>query len=98
MVVFEGQVGNDDATDAALHTRLAKGLDAVLHDGVEVAHQYQRNLHLVLDGMQLRKQRLERHAVLQGGSGSILDDRTIGHRVAEGNAYFNHVDASALHG
>ena len=49
-------------------------------------------------GSQLGKQCSEGHAVLQGGGGSILNNRTVGHRVTKGNAYFYHVNASLLHG
>ena len=69
-----------------------------MQNGVEIAHEYQRNLYLVFDSGQLGKEGLEVHAVLEGLSSGTLDDRTIGQRIAERNTNFNHGDAATLHG
>ena len=97
-IVIEGQVGDDHSADASLGTRLAERLDAVVQDGVQIAHQDKWNLHLILDGLQLGEECLQVHAVLQGLGGSTLDDGTVGQRVAEGDAHLNHGDAPTLHG
>ena len=96
-VVVEGEVGDDGSADTCLNTRLAELLDAVVQDGVEVAHQHEGNFYLVLDGCELGEEFAEGHTVSKGLCGGRLDDGTIGQRVAERDAYLNHRDASALH-
>ena len=49
-IVIEGQVGDDGAADTGLDTTLTEGLDAIMQDGIQITHQHQRNLHLILDG------------------------------------------------
>ena len=98
LIVLEGQVGDDGTADATLHTTLAKGFDAIVEDGVEIAHEHERNLYLVLDVFQLAEEFLQTHPVLEGLCRSTLDDGTVGQWITEGNAYFDHVDSPALHG
>ena len=69
-----------------------------MQDGVQIAHQHQGYGYLILDGLQLREEFAEAHTVLQGLSGGTLDDRSVGQWVAEGNTYFHHGNAFALHG
>ena len=52
-IVVERQVRDDGTTDASLDTRLTESLNTVMQDGVQIAHQHEGNLHLVLDGLQL---------------------------------------------
>ena len=96
-IVVEGQVGNNDTTDTTLYTRLAKLLNAVLHDGIEITHQHQGNGDLFLDGLQLLEKQTQTHTILQGCCGCFLDNRSVGHRIAEGYADFYHADTSILH-
>ena len=98
LIVLEGQVGDDGAAHTALYARLAKGLDAVVQDGVEITHEYQRDVDLVLDGLELAEEQAEVHAILERLCGGTLNDGTIGQRIAEGDAYLDHGDATALHG
>ena len=37
-IVIEGQVGNDGTTDAGLDTTLAKSLNTIVKDGIEITH------------------------------------------------------------
>ena len=97
-IVLKGQVGDNHARNAAVGAGLAEGVDAVVQDGVEVAHEDERHGDFRLDGVQLLEETLEAHAVAQRLGGCRLDDGTVGQGVAEGDAYFDEVDASALHG
>ena len=98
LVVLEGKVRNDHTADTTLHARLAEGLYAILHDGVEIAHENERDVYLVFDCGQLLKKQPQCHTVLERTRGSILNDRPVGHGVTERDAYFDHGDASPLHG
>ena len=69
-----------------------------MHDGVEVAHQDEWQLYVAADVLQLAEEQTERHAVVQGPCGGLLDDDPVGHRVTEGDAYLNHMYAVALQG
>lgn len=69
-----------------------------MQDGVEITHKDQRYFYLVLDRFQLLEKQLYGHTVFQCLSSSTLDDGTIGERIAEGDAHFNHGDATTLHG
>ena len=91
-VIAEGKVGNDDAVDAARDTLLAEGFESVVQDGVQVAHQDERDADVAADVVQLFEQFAYRHAVAQCLSGCSLYDDAVGHRIAEGNADFDHVD------
>ena len=97
LVVIERQVGYNHAADAALDTTLTKRLDAVVEDGIQVAHEDEGNLDVVLDDFQLGEEFGKSHAVLKGLSGSTLYDRAVGKWVAERNADLDEVDAAALH-
>ena len=69
----------------------AEILETILHDGVQVAHQYQRNTDICADFLQLAEEFSERHSVAQGLCGCVLNDRTVGHRVTERDTYFYHL-------
>ena len=97
-VVAEGQIGYNDSVNAASHTLAAECVEAILHDRVEISHENEGNMYVAPDVLQLLKQESERHAVAQGTGGGILNDYSIGHGVAEGNAYFYHVHAVLLQG
>ncbi len=97
-VVAEGEVGDDDAVDAALGALPAEGFEAELHDGVEVAHQDEGDADVAADVAQLAEEKAEGHAVAQGTGGGVLDDDAVCHGVAEGNADFNHLHAVAFEG
>ena len=96
-VVIEWKVWDDSSAHATLHTTLEECLDAIMHDRVEITHQYQWDVHLVLDGFQLTEEGLHGHAVLQGFCACALDDWSICQWVAEWDADFYHVDAVAFH-
>ena len=96
-IVVEGQVGDDGSADTSLNATFAKGLDTVVQDGVEIAHQHEGDFYMVLDGCELGEEFAEGHTVPESLRGSTLDDGTIGQRVAERDAYLNHGDASTLH-
>ena len=68
-----------------------------MQNGVQIAHQNEGNLHLVLDFLQLVKKQFHTHAVLEGLRGSTLDNRTVSKRVAKRNANLDEVDTPALH-
>ena len=97
-IVGKGEVGDDHARHTGIGTRLAERLDAIVQDGVQIAHQDEWDVHLVLDGLELLQQQAHRHAVAECLGGGGLDDGTVGQRVAEGDADLNEVDATALHG
>ena len=66
-----------------------------MEDGVEVSHQYQKGISRLAGCLSAPPRRaVQAHAVLQGFRGSVLDDGSVGHRVAEGDADFQHVYAS----
>ena len=67
-----------------------------MEDGIQIAHQHKRYLHLILDGLQLGKEFLEAHAVLQGLCGSTLYDGAVGQGIAKGNAHLDHGDTTSL--
>ena len=96
-VVVEGEVGDDHAGDAGFGAALAEGLDAVVEDGVEVAHENQGDVDVDLDGFQLVEELGKGHAVLEGLRGGCLDDGAVGEGVAEGDADLDEVNASFLH-
>ncbi len=96
-IVLEGKVGNDHSADATLDARLTEGFDAIVQDGIEVAHEDEGDVDLLSDGLKLGEEQLEIHSVAQGFRGSSLNDGPIGKGVAEGYAYLDEVDASALH-
>lgn len=97
-IIAEGEVGDDDAIDATLGTFLAEGLEAELHDGVEIAHKDEGDADVAADVSQLLEEKAEGHAVAQGTGGSILDDDAVGHGVAERDADFDHLHAVAFEG
>ena len=98
LVVVEGEVGDDHAANTGVDARLTEGFDAVVEDGIEIAHEDEGNLCLVLDGFQLGEEFGEGHAVFEGLSGGTLDDGAVGQGVAEWDADLDEVDAAALHG
>ena len=49
LIVLERQVRDDHPTDTTLHTTLAESLDTVVQDGIQITHEHERDLHLVLD-------------------------------------------------
>ena len=69
-----------------------------MQNRVQIAHQYQWNLHLILDGFQLTEKDMQVHTVFQGLGGGSLNNRTVGQRIAERNANFNHGNTTTLHG
>jgi len=98
LVIVERQVGDNHAADATLDTTLTKGLDAVVENGIEIAHEDDGDVHVVLDGLQLGEKFGKRHTIFEGLSGGALDNGTIGQRVAEGDADLDEIDAATLHG
>ena len=97
-VVFEGEVGDNGPAHTCLLAVLAKAFYPIMHHHIQVAHQYQRDVHLFLDGRQLAEQQTQCHAVLQRHGTGLLYHGTIGQRVTEGDAHLNHVYASPLQG
>ena len=69
-----------------------------MQNRVEVSHKNKGYLNLIFYLAQLGKEGLEVHTVLQGLSGGTLNYWTIGQGIAEGDADFDHGDATALHG
>ena len=55
-LIIEGQVRDDDTANATFYTRLTERVNAVLHDGVQIAHQHEWDLYFVLDGFQLAEE------------------------------------------
>ena len=97
-IIFERQVGNNHSVDSGLPAGAAEILKAILHNRIEVSHQHQRNLYLFADLFQLVEKQLQCHTVLQGAGGGVLYNRSVGHRVAEWNTDFNHVNPFFLQG
>ena len=52
-VILERQVGDNRSADTAFDTTLEVVLYSVVHDRVQIAHDYERNAHLVLDSLEL---------------------------------------------
>ena len=67
-----------------------------MEDGIEIAHEDERYMHLILDSTELLEEEGERHPIFQCLGGGTLNDGTIGEGVAERDADFNEVDAPAL--
>ena len=97
-IIGKGKVGNNHSRHATLHTLLTELLYTVVKNNVQVSHQYERYLHLILDAAQLLKQFRQRHTVLQSYGSCTLDDRTVCQRITERNAYLDHTDATLLQG
>ena len=68
-----------------------------MEDGIEIAHEDEGNLYLVLNGLQLCEEFGKGHTVFEGLSGCTLDDGAVGQRVAEGDTNLDEIDASFLH-
>ena len=96
-IVIERKVGNDGSADSALYAALEELLDAIVHDGVEIAHENERDIDFILDGFELTKEGFDGHAVFQSLGTCALDNGSICQRVAEGDTYFYHIDALAFH-
>ena len=77
-IVIEGQVGDDESGDTSLGSILTKLLDAIVQDGVEIAHEDKRNAYLLFDVFELLQKQVYAHAVFQSLSGCGLDDGTVG--------------------
>ena len=86
------QVGDDHSVYAGLYATGAEFLETVLHDGVQISHQYQRNSDLAADIGQLAEEFFQGHSVVKGLGCGLLDNRTVGHRVTERDSYFYHLD------
>ncbi|EGF51224.1 hypothetical protein HMPREF9446_03605 [Bacteroides fluxus YIT 12057] len=97
-VILEGEVGDDDTVDAAFGTLPAEILETELHDGVEVAHEDERDVDVTANVLQLFEKEAEGHAVPEGAGGGVLDDDAVSHRVAERDADFYHVDSVLFKG
>ena len=95
-VVGIGQIRNDHAIHTYLHAALAEGFEAILHNGIQVTHQDNGDLHALSNPFQLLEEQTDRHAVAQRLCARLLNDRTIGHWVGKGNTYLNHVDTFCL--
>ncbi|MPM11794.1 hypothetical protein SDC9_58145 [bioreactor metagenome] len=67
----------------------AECVKAELKNGVQVTHQYQRDLRRRADPRELLEEHPKAHAVLECLCPRRLDDGTVCHRVAERDAYFN---------
>ena len=96
-IVIERKVGNNGSADSALYTALEELLDAIVHDGVEIAHENERDIDFILDGLELTEEGLDGHAVFQRLGTCALDNGSISQRVTEGDTYFYHIDALAFH-
>ena len=53
LIVLEGQVGDDGSTDTTFHTTLAKCFNAIVHDGIEITHQYERDFYFLFNLLKL---------------------------------------------
>ena len=95
-VIGKGQIGNNHPVYSAFGTRTAKVFEPVLHDRVEVPHQYQRYIYLFAYIPQLVEQHPQRHAVAQGTGRRLLNNRTVGHGVRKRNPYLHQIDSLLL--
>ena len=96
-IVIERKVGNNGSADSALYAALEELLDAIVHDGVEIAHEDEREADFILDGFELTEEGLDGHAVFQCLGTCALDNGSICQWVAEGDTYFYHIDTLAFH-
>ncbi|MNF88762.1 hypothetical protein D3C84_712620 [compost metagenome] len=93
-VMFRRQVDHDQAVDPGFLGLGDKARDAVLVDRVEVAHQHQRRVLLVLAEFANHLQGLGQVLpAAQGADIRQLDRRAVGHRIGKGHAQFDHVGA-----
>ena len=91
LVILEGKVWNDHSVNAAFPAAPAEVLETVLHDGVQISHQYRRDSDLAADIGQLAEEFFQGHSVVKGLGCGLLDNRTVGHRVTERDSYFYHL-------
>ena len=95
-IVPEGQVGNDDSAHAAVYATSEKVVYTIVHDDVQIAHQYERDGYHWPDIPKLLEYVLQRDAIAQGCGTCTLNDRAVGERVAEGYSHLYHVYTPAL--
>ena len=98
VVLLERQVGDDAAVYAQPRAVGDETLRAVGQHHVVVAHQEQRYVYLGAHAFEFDEEAAQRHTALQGARGGVLDDGAVGDGVAEGDAYFHHVDTAVLQG
>lgn len=96
-IVIERKVGDDGSADSALYAALEELLDAIVHDGIEITHEDEREADFILDGFELTEEGLDGHAVFQRLGTCALDNGSICQWVAEGDTNFYHIDALAFH-
>ena len=97
-VIVERQVGYYAPVYAVLAAIAEKFFKAVLHYGVQVAHEKQRYVYAVAHVAQFFHHAGKRSAVPQRFCGGILDYRAVSHGVAERDSNFHHVYSACLHG
>ena len=97
-IVLEGQVRDDHPVHAHARAAGAERLEAIAENGVQVAHQDEGNVHVAADVLELGEEFFEGHPVPEGLRGGVLDHGPVGHRIAEGDADFDHVHAFACQG
>ena len=100
---FVRHVWDNDAVDAGTFcvgdkffkavVRLAAAAVAVAHEIINVAHTNQRNFGLGADFAAEFENFFKRDTVFESGDAGILDNGTVGERVAERNADFDNVSA-----
>ena len=89
---------NDDGINARLATFFAEVFEAVVKNWVEIAHENHGNLNFRSEILEFVKNPLQAHSLFQRLRGSMLNDRSVGERVAERNAHFHHVNSLLLQG
>ena len=95
--LLQGQVGDDEAVHAQAPGFLGGAFQAVLQDGVVIAHQNQRNFGFLAQFPRQFQDFLEMHPLFQGPVTGRLDGGAIGQGVGEGNAQLQQVRAPGGH-
>ena len=95
---FQGQIGHHQTGGAGGSGLLAEALHAPVQQGIAVREQHHRNLQLAPQAGEQVQHPAGGGAGGQGAGGGLLDHRTIGQRIAVGNAQFNQIGATPLQG
>src|SRR5208283_4853414 len=91
---FDGKIGDQRAIDSGGRGRGAEIVQSKLQYGIEIRKDDEPSFRLLADLAGDVEYSGEIGAVLQRAFAGALDDRPIGHRIAEGNAQLDHVSTS----
>ena len=98
VALLRGEVRQDETVDPCLSGVLTERLDAVLQDGVDVAHEQDRGLALLPEGRGGLEGVGERDAVREGLGAGPLNGASLGQGIAERHAQLDEVGAPPVNG